>query len=98
MNPTVESKYRLKKWLTLGKGENANWLHRGACDGKKYFETYKQFYVESLKKNKIQFILETSKNDETITELILDRSCIQKKRFNEILVKISLLNNCEDLK
>ena len=66
--------------------------------GQKYFETYKQFYVESLKKNKIQFILETSKNDETITELILDRSCIQKKRFNEILVKISLLNNCEDLK
>ena len=66
--------------------------------GQKYFETYKRFFIESLKKNKIQFILETSKNEQTITELILDRSCIQKKRYNEILVKITLLNNCEDLK
>ena len=48
MNPTVESKYRLKKWLTLGKGENANWLHRGACDGKKYFETYKNDYTKLM--------------------------------------------------
>ena len=30
MKPTVESQYRLKKWLTLGKGKNKEWLHRGA--------------------------------------------------------------------
>ena len=66
--------------------------------GQKYFETYKQFFIENLKKNKIQFILETSESGQTITGLILDESCIQKKRFNEMLIKISLLNNCEDLK
>jgi len=41
MKPTVESQYRLKKWLTLGKGENAEWLHRGALDGKAHYEKYK---------------------------------------------------------
>ena len=44
MKPTVESQYRLKKWMTLGKGPNAKWLHRGAIDGKDYFETYKDQY------------------------------------------------------
>jgi hypothetical protein len=66
--------------------------------GQKYFETYKQFFIENLKKNEIQFILETSTNGQTITELILDKSCINKKRLNEMLIKISLFNNCEDLK
>lgn len=41
MKPTVESQYRLKKWLQLGKGENAEWLHRGALDGKVHYEKYK---------------------------------------------------------
>ncbi len=41
MKPTVESTYRLKKWSTLGKGKNAEWIHRGAMDGKKHYELYK---------------------------------------------------------
>jgi hypothetical protein len=44
MKPTVESQYRLKKWMTLGTGENADWLQRGAVDGKKYYDTYKEDY------------------------------------------------------
>ena len=35
--PTVESKFRLKKWLKLGKGKNAEWVFKGANDAKKYF-------------------------------------------------------------
>jgi len=48
MKPTVESQYRLKKWLTMGKGVNAEWLHRGAVDGKEYYETYKDDYTKLM--------------------------------------------------
>jgi len=48
MKPTVESQYRLKKWLTIGKGENAKWLHRGALDGKCYYETHKDDYSKLM--------------------------------------------------
>ena len=48
MKPTVESRYRLKKWMTLGKGDNADWLQRGALDGKKYYETYKDDYQKLM--------------------------------------------------
>ena len=44
MKPTVESKYRLKKWCTLGKGVNAEWLYQGAIDGQKHYEAYKDDY------------------------------------------------------
>ena len=48
MKPTVESQYRLKKWLSLGKGDNAEWLHRGAVDGKAHYETYKDDYTKLM--------------------------------------------------
>lgn len=44
MKQTVESKYRLKKWSTLGKGDNAEWIYQGAVDGKKHYEQYKDDY------------------------------------------------------
>jgi hypothetical protein len=48
MKPTVESTYRLKKWCTLGKGENAGWLHKGAVDGRKYYEEHKDDYSKLM--------------------------------------------------
>lgn len=48
MKPTVESKFRLKKWLTLGKGTNANWLQQGAIDGKEYYNKYKDDYSKLM--------------------------------------------------
>jgi len=48
MKPTVESQYRLKKWLALGTGVNAEWLHRGAVDGKVHYETYKNDYTKLM--------------------------------------------------
>jgi hypothetical protein len=48
MKPTVESQYRLKKWLTLGKGVNAEWLYQGAVDGKAHYETYKDDYTKLM--------------------------------------------------
>jgi len=44
MKPTVESRYRLKKWCTLGQGKNAEWIQKGALDGKKYYEENKDNY------------------------------------------------------
>jgi len=36
--PTVENNYRLKKWLTLGKGDNAEWVNKGALDAVAFLE------------------------------------------------------------
>ena len=41
MKPTVESKFRLKKWCELGKGAYAPLVQRGALDAKEYYEQNK---------------------------------------------------------
>ena len=67
--------------------------------GDEYFEKYKFFFIKSLKNNKIDFIYETiEKKENTITELILDKECINKKRLNDMLVKIELVKTCKDFK
>ena len=38
MKPTVESKFRLKKWCELGTGDHAEWVQKGALDAVEYFE------------------------------------------------------------
>ena len=38
MIPTVESKYRLKKWCELGVGKNADWVLKGAQDAKEFIK------------------------------------------------------------
>ena len=48
MKPTVESQFRLRKWTTLGSGDNADWLHRGAIDGKEHYETHKDDYTKLM--------------------------------------------------
>lgn len=42
--PTVEIKFRLKKWLELGVGKNADWVQKGAVDAKTYFEQHRNEY------------------------------------------------------
>jgi len=41
MNPTVESRFRLKKWCELGSGDHAEWVQKGALDAIEYFESNK---------------------------------------------------------
>jgi hypothetical protein len=36
--PTVEGSFRLKKWLALGEGENADWVSKGANDAKEFYD------------------------------------------------------------
>ncbi len=66
--------------------------------GHKYFDTYKKFFIESLKKNQIKFIYETSEENSSITEFILGHDCLKKIRLNDMLIKIELVKTCEDLK
>jgi hypothetical protein len=51
--PTVENNYRLKKWLTLGKGKNAQWVYIGAQDGVKFLnegnDPYKSYDFDEIK-------------------------------------------------
>ncbi len=35
--PTVESRYRLKKWLTVGNGKNGDWSTKGSADAQEYY-------------------------------------------------------------
>ena len=35
---TVEGRFRLKKWLTMGVGVNADWVHKGANDAKEFYD------------------------------------------------------------
>jgi len=37
--PTVESKYRLKKWCELGHGKNAEWVYCAANDAKEFMQS-----------------------------------------------------------
>jgi hypothetical protein len=52
--PTVENNYRLKKWLTQGKGKNATWVLKGATDGVEFLEQgndpYKSYNFDWIKK------------------------------------------------
>ena len=66
--------------------------------GHKYFDRYKKYFIQNIEKNNIQFIYETIKDETTITELIIGKNCFKKNRINEILIKLELLKNCEDLK
>ena len=64
--------------------------------GQKYFTKYKYFFIDNLKKNKIDFIFETTSSENTITELVLDQDCLDKKRLTYMLVKFRLLKKCKD--
>ena len=36
--PTVEGSFRLKKWLAMGEGENADWVYKGSNDAKEFYD------------------------------------------------------------
>ena len=66
--------------------------------GNKYFMTYKNFFIENIKKKEIKFIFETREDDLTITELILNSDCFnnKKERLNKMLIKLEINYACKD--
>lgn len=47
-SPTVETAYRLKKWLTVAEGEHAEWCLRGAADAIEYYESVNGDYSKLM--------------------------------------------------
>ena len=66
--------------------------------GSKYFNIYKEYFIDKIKKNRIKLIFETKENDTIITALILDKKCFKKKRVGKMLIKVELNLNCKELK
>ena len=62
----------------------------------KYFKEYKYFFIQNLKRNNIDFIYETSRNEDTIVELVINKNCFKKKKVSEILIKLEIKKNCKD--
>ena len=66
--------------------------------GSKYFNIYKEYFIDKIKKNRIKLIFETKENDTIITALILDKKCFKKNRVGKMLIKVELNLNCKELK
>ena len=60
--------------------------------------TYKNFFIENIKKKEIKFIFETREDDLTITKLILNSDCFnnKKERLNKMLIKLEINYACKD--
>ena len=67
-------------------------------EGQKYYKKYKFFFIESLKKNNIDFIYETNSSKESIIELVINKDCLFKERISEILIKFEINKECTDFK
>ena len=67
-------------------------------ENQQYYQKYKYFFIENLKKNNIDFIYETTSSDESIIELVINKECLLKKRITEILIKFEIVKNCKEFK
>jgi hypothetical protein len=64
----------------------------------KYYETYKEYFVKSLKKNNIENIYEVSNSSSNILQLVIDKKCFSEERLTNILIKYNLKTECNDFK
>ena len=62
LKPTVESRYRLKKWCELGIGKNADWVYKGAQDAKEFFKKNKHNSSELFKTYEITWLTDYYKS------------------------------------
>ena len=75
--------------------------HKGVgypIKGEKYFEVYKNFFVEKLKENKIEIVytLKPLYFDKDVLDPILNKNCFEKNKLTDILDSYLLLD-CDDL-
>jgi hypothetical protein len=62
LKPTIESRYRLKKWCELGIGKNADWVYKGAQDAKEFFKKNKHNPSELFKTYEITWLTDYYKS------------------------------------
>ena len=67
-------------------------------ENQQYYQKYKYFFIENLKKNNIDFIYETTNSDKSIIELVINKKCLLKQRVTEILIKFEIVKNCKEFK
>ena len=65
-------------------------------ENQKYYKKYKKFFIESLKKNHIDFVYEISINQNFNIELLVDKNCLIKKKLTVIMSKFKINKECKD--
>ena len=66
--------------------------------GQKYFDEYKNYFVDKIIKRKIDGIYVIGKEDENTPQLVLDRDCLNKEITDEIIFYYSINKKCKDFK
>ena len=64
--------------------------------GQKYYDIYKEFFINNIKKNKIEIIYIVGKNNVNILDKILDKECFEQQKVGSIIHKSELLKDCKD--
>ena len=65
--------------------------------GQKYFDEYKNYFVDKIIKRKIDGIYVIGKEDENTPQLVLDRDYLNKEIIDEIITTILLIKNVKIL-
>ena len=66
--------------------------------GHKYYENYKSFFVDKIKKNKIKKIIIIGNGLENLLTSTFDESCFVKSQLSKITFRLVLNENCEEFK
>ena len=61
----------------------------------KFFDQYKNFYLYSIKSQKIENIYTLGLDKEKYIQVVLDKNCFDKEKINKILTKLNL-KSCKD--
>ena len=61
-----------------------------------YFDNYKSFFLEKIKKNNIEGIYVIGKEEENTPALIFQENCLEKNKIDEIIFYYSIQKNCKD--
>ena len=64
----------------------------------KYFDNYKKFFINQLKKNNIEIIYTSEEIDHKIIYDYLSKACFAKKKIKSFFTSFELNKNCEELK
>jgi len=64
--------------------------------GQKYYQAYKNFFINNLKENNIDIIYSIGKTGSGIPSLILTKGCFETKKEGKIIFSHTLLKDCKD--
>ena len=73
--------------------------HVNPVKNSKYFDIYKQFFIDKLKENEVEIVytIKPLWGEYDVLEAILNKNCIKKVKITEIL-ESQLLLSCQELK